>query len=147
MIRIDVLLRIVLATVFAAAGVMKGLDPSAFAFALARLRLLPAAAIGPAAILIPWMELVAAAALLLPSWRRAGLALAGSQLVAYTVVLAVAFGRGTASGCACFGESEGVLARVDVALARNVLLLAATAFLLFRPSRGPGSPESLPPAR
>ncbi|HEX7899566.1 MAG TPA: MauE/DoxX family redox-associated membrane protein [Planctomycetota bacterium] len=115
------------AAVFLAAGLLKIWDPAGFAFAIARLRILPHALIGPAAILLPWVEVVAAAAILArPPWRAAGKGIVAALLIAFTAALAVAAIRG-GSSCGCFGVEGGFFSRLDVGLARNVLLLALLA--------------------
>ena len=120
-----------LGLVFVAAGILKVADPLAFALSLARL--VPPGAVGPLAIVLPWIEIAAGAALLaLPSYRGAALAILITLLVTFTVALAVGSGP-----CGCFG-TVGLLARRDVGLGRNVLLLAAAAWLTYR-SR-PASP-------
>lgn len=117
----------VVAAVFLAAGLLKIWDPGGFAFSIARLRILPHALIGPAAILLPWVEVVAAAAILArPPWRAAGKGIVAALLIAFTAALAVAMIRG-GSSCGCFGVEGGFLSRLDVGLARNVLLLALLA--------------------
>ena len=62
MTRTDRALQIVLAIAFLAAGVLKILDPATFAVSIARLRMVPMAIVGPVAILLPWIEVMAAAA-------------------------------------------------------------------------------------
>lgn len=136
------------AAVFLGAGLLKVWDPPGFALSIARLGVLPEAAIGLAAIVLPWIELLAAVALLArPAWRGAGRALIGILLVAFTLALAAAVVRGGAStACGCFGVEGGVLARADVGLVRNMLLLALLAPGLRRRSGPPPAPpgSSLP---
>lgn len=142
LIRIDLPARIVLAAVFLAAGALKIADPMAFAVSLARLRILPGAAIGPVAILLPWIEVVAAAALFVPSLRDAALKLLLGLLGAFTLILLAAIARGTGSACGCFGSGDGFLHRTDVALVRNVILIALAAVLLRRRPTSPAGPAS-----
>jgi hypothetical protein len=116
---------VILAAAFLGAGAVKIADPAAFAVSIARLRVVPDVLLGPAAILVPWLELTAAAALFSRPFRPAALALLLAMLGAFTALLAAGWARG-ASSCGCFGMS----ARIDLALGRNVLLIAVAAYLL-----------------
>jgi len=113
------------ALVLGAAGLLKLADPSGFALAIARLRVIPDVLLAPAAVLIPGWELAAAVALFLrPPWRDAGRALAAGLLLAFTAALGIAWLKGGgATSCGCFGVEGGVWARVDVGFVRNLLLL------------------------
>ena len=64
MSRIDRGLEIALGLVFLAAGVLKIADPAGFAVSLALMKTLPAFLLGPVAILLPWVEVVAGLALI-----------------------------------------------------------------------------------
>jgi uncharacterized membrane protein YphA (DoxX/SURF4 family) len=134
--------QIVLALAFVAAGVLKIVDPPAFALSIARLRLAPETTIGALAIILPWLEVVSGAALFLPKFRPAALYLLASLLLVFTGVLGIALLRGTAASCGCFGSGDAFLNRTDVALARNVVLLAAAGFLLVRKPTSPAAPAS-----
>ena len=142
MTRIDRAVPIVLGIVFAAAGILKIVDPSAFAISIARLRIVPMAVVGPTAILVPWIELVAAAALFLPKYRDAAMKLLLAMLGLFTAVLAVALAKGTAASCGCFGKADGILSRADVALVRNVVLIALAAWAVRRRTTSPAAPAS-----
>lgn len=131
------------ALVFLAAAALKIWDPPGFALAIARLQVAPRALIGPAAILLPWIELAAAVALLWPSWRSSGRVLAGALLALFSVVLAVALVQGRASSCGCFGVDGGFFSRLDVGLLRNLLLGGLLALSCRR--SGPASPASATP--
>jgi hypothetical protein len=140
--RSDRAAQIVLALAFAAAGVLKILDPAAFALSVARLRLAPGATLGAIAIILPWLEVVGSVALFLPKFRTAALTLLSSLLFVFTGVLGIALVRGTAASCGCFGSADGFLNRADVALGRNAVLLALAGFLLLRRTTSPASPAS-----
>ena len=73
--RINRLAPYVLGLVFVATGILKILDPAAFAFSVARLRIVPMAMVGPIAILLPWIELVAGVALFIPKLQISALKL------------------------------------------------------------------------
>jgi putative oxidoreductase len=134
--------RAVLATLFLVAGFLKVLDPLGFALAIARMQILPRGVIGPAAITLPWVEIVAGGALLgLPSFRSAALALLATLLAAFTAALLIVLARGTSSSCGCFGVEGGFLGRTEVALVRNLILGALIGFLATSSRRSrPASP-------
>jgi uncharacterized membrane protein YphA (DoxX/SURF4 family) len=139
--RTDRLLLIALGLAFFAAGAAKICDPAAFAVSIARLRIVPMPVVGSAAILLPWIELVAAAALLLPRFRRPALQLLSGMLVVFTAVLGIGLLRGAAS-CGCFGGSDLFFNRPEVALVRNVVLIAIAVVLLRRKPTSPAAPAS-----
>jgi hypothetical protein len=131
------------AGVFVAAGAMKAAAPADLALSIARLQLLPRGAVGAAAILLPWLEIVAGIAFLaVPSRRAAARVLLTGMLVGFSAALVAAMARGL-STCGCFGTEGGFLERPPVALVRNALLLAA---LWLTGRAGPASPASGRPA-
>lgn len=133
---------VLLAAVFAAAGVLKILDPLSFATLIAKLRLLPMTAVGAVAIVLPWIELVAAAALFVPAYRGPSLRLILGLLLAFTPPLVFGLASGKITSCGCFGSGDGFLNRADVAVARNLILLALAAILLRRKPTSPAGPAS-----
>lgn len=140
--RSERIVRIALAALFGAAGLLKIADPTAFALSMARLGTVPRGILGPVAIVLPWIEVVTAAALFIPPYRRAALALLLGLLVGFTGVLVASLAGGRHSGCGCFGSADGVLGRTDVAVARNAVLLAMALFLARRKTTSPASPAS-----
>jgi uncharacterized membrane protein YphA (DoxX/SURF4 family) len=135
-------LRIVLAIAFLAAGVLKIVDPATFAVSIARLRMIPMAAVGAVAILLPWIEVVAAVALFVPKYRGPAVRLVLALLGVFTLILGIALLRGTAGSCGCFGKGDGVLNRADVAVVRNAVLIALAVVLIRRKPTSPASPAS-----
>ena len=143
MTRTERIALIVLGAVFLAAGLLKVLDPHAFAVSIARLRIVPMALVGPLAILLPWVEIVGAVALALPRYRDAALKLLLGMLAVFTAVLGIGLLRG-ATSCGCFGKADSVLNRPEVALARNVLLIALSVLAIRRKATSPAAPASSP---
>ena len=131
MTRTDRILLAVVGLTFLVAGAAKVVDPAAFAISVARLRIVPMALVGPVAILVPWIEIVAAAALALPDFRRPALQLLLGMLSLFSVVLAAGLLRG-ATACGCFGSSDLFLNRPEVAAGRNAILIAMAVALLVR---------------
>lgn len=145
--RIDRLLELALGLAFVAAGLLKVLDPAEFAVSIAKVRLLPSGLIGAAAILLPWVEIVAGLALVATRrYRDAAAWLILGLLGVFTAVLIVSMARGTAGSCGCFGSGVAFLNRPDVGLIRNLVLITAAAALVLRPRKptsdrsGPASP-------
>lgn len=144
--RIDRILEVALGAAFALAGGLKVLGPSDFAGSLASLNLVPSVLLGPVAILLPWVELVAGVALLLTRrYRDAATALILGMLAIFTLVLGVELARGRTGSCGCFGTPIGFLDRPDVGLVRNLILTAVAATLAARKRKptsreGPASP-------
>lgn len=110
---------LLLAALFAWAGIAKALRPSATRAGFVRLGVPAAAA---AARVAPLGEL--GLAVLLLTRPRAGAFAALAALAAFSLVLARAVARGTTRGCACFGPG-GESARLSTALLRNGLLALA----------------------
>ncbi len=95
---------LLVAAVFLLASVPKIMNPAGFASAVYQMNLLPGVLVNPVAIYLPWIEFVAACALVIvPPARRGALALLGFLLAAFTLALMVNFLRGTAMSCGCFG--------------------------------------------
>jgi uncharacterized membrane protein YphA (DoxX/SURF4 family) len=140
-IRIDRSLQIVLGLTLLAAGALKILDPRPFAVSIARIGV-PAWTVGPAAILLPWVEVVCGLALLATRrYRDAAEVLTLGLLIAFTGTLAL----GKAESCACFGSHAGWMGHPAVGLARNAVLIAIAAVLILRRRKttsraGPASP-------
>lgn len=147
MTRIDRVLEVVLGLAFLAAGGLKVLDPAAFALSLAATRLLPPLAVGAAAILLPWVEIVSGLALLLTRrYRDAATVLILGLLTLFTAVLGAELARGASGPCGCFGEGVAFLNRPDVGLVRNLLLMAAAATLVVRRRKATSRGEPASPA-
>jgi uncharacterized membrane protein YphA (DoxX/SURF4 family) len=128
------LARWALAGIFLAAAVPKILDPSGFAADISHFVVLPDRLVNPLAIALPWMEAVAALALLSGFAAEGALLLINLLMAVFLAALAQAWIRGLDINCGCFGHSE---ARGDVALSflRDLGFLALgllAAWLRFR---------------
>lgn len=110
---------LLLAALFAWAGIAKALRPAAAKSGFVRLGVPAAAA---AARVVPLGELGLAVLLLVRP--RAGALAALAALAVFSAVLARAVARGATRGCACFGPG-GESARLSTALLRNGLLALA----------------------
>ena len=102
------LCRGLLAIILIQAGVSKMLDPAGFALSIHRYQLLPVWTESPAAILVPWLEVVLGVALLTPRrWRLAAAVLTLGLLLSFTAMLAWAWFHNLNISCGCSGSSGG----------------------------------------
>ena len=108
--------------VFAVAGLAKIGNPAAFAEDIHNFRMIPVALENLVAVALPWIEIVAAVALVLGVRARPAAVLSAGLMAVFTVAVIVAMGRGLDIECGCFGTSDG--ARVGLRkIAENVGLL------------------------
>ena len=124
--------QIVIGLVFLAAGLAKVGDASSFALQIRHYRLVPFGLENLLAVTLPWIELLAALAILLRLHPRAGSAVGAGFMVLYVVVVAVAVARGLDIECGCFGTADA--GRVGVAkLLENAGLLAVSVLGCMKP--------------
>ncbi len=136
--RLQLVARIFLAALFIYAGLPKILAPQAFALVVFRFHLLPDDLINTVALLLPWLEIFAAFALLLPSWRRAGMLWLTIMLGIATAALAISLVRGLDIDCGCFTLQPGRSHIGWWSLARNAALIALTLWAGWsKPARAP----------
>lgn len=99
---LSIRVQLALGALFAAASIPKIADPPAFAHMVYNYRLLPGAAVNAVAIVLPWVELAAGAALLFGFWKRAAAGIAGALLLVFIAALSVNLARGNPVNCGCF---------------------------------------------
>lgn len=97
--------RLGLAGLFLYTGATKALDPGLLAQDIANYRVLPEALVGPTALLLPALELAAAAGLLLRSYAGGAALLTGLMLLAFAGAMGQARLRGIDLDCGCFGTA------------------------------------------
>jgi uncharacterized membrane protein YphA (DoxX/SURF4 family) len=96
--------RLVLGGLFLYAGVVKVLEPLDFAQNIRNYRLVGQALSFAAAIVLPWIEILAGACLVAGFWRRGAALIASGLLVFFIVLTAVTMARGLDVDCGCFGS-------------------------------------------
>lgn len=118
---------------FLYASLDKLAHPAAFAQSIANYRLVPMPLLHPFAWLLPVVEAVVGAALVV-GWQRRGAALlAVGMLVMFTVAIGAALARGLDISCGCFQTEGGHGVGRDL-IVRDILLLAAALVPLLAPS-------------
>jgi hypothetical protein len=127
-------LRLALAAIFAFAAYSKLRHPwVVFAMSIDSYQVLPEWAVLTVARVLPWSELFLAVLLGIGIWLRYTSLAAAAVLGLFFVMMLIAYGRGLAIDCGCFGFGEQLSART---LTRDGLFLAAAftlAFLAARP--------------
>lgn len=119
-------LRLILGGTFLVAGGLKIADPAKFALAVENYRLLPRELINLAAIVIPWLEVVAGLFVLAGVWLRAAALLITSLTMLFAVVIGSALARGLNIECGCFGTLGGRhIGLVNLAIDATLFCLAA----------------------
>ena len=119
-----VLLAWATAGVFLYSGAIKVWDPRTFAEDVANYRMLPPFAVALTAAVLPWCEILAGAALVVPRWRRAGALLAAGMAVMFIIAVVTAMIRGLDISCGCFGAGSHAAGLQTLGL--DLLILAAT---------------------
>ena len=102
------LAQLALAGVFVSAGVLKLADMEQTRSAVEGYRLLPAWAVWPAALLLPWAEIAGGAGLWVPWLQPAARRLLAVLLLLFLVAIVAAWGRGLDIRCGCFGGTDAV---------------------------------------
>lgn len=95
--------QIALGAVFIAAALPKLADPPGFVKSIWLYQLFPAWSIHPAALVIPWLELLCGLALCLGLWARAATGWIAALLLAFIAALSINLARHHPVDCGCFG--------------------------------------------
>ena len=98
--------QIAMGLVFAWAALAKLGDLREFANQVHNFRMVPIFAENVIALSLPWIELVAALALILNIRARSGAVVVTGLLAVFTVAIVVALMRGLDIECGCFGTSD-----------------------------------------
>ncbi|HEX2854147.1 MAG TPA: MauE/DoxX family redox-associated membrane protein [Opitutaceae bacterium] len=126
MIRLlDLLARVILAALFLYAGIMKLRDPAGFAEELENYRLISGRVATSAGYLVPWLEILAAAALLTKPLRLGGWLASVALSAGFTAFVVSAWMRGLDISCGCFGSSDSTVGLTAAARAAGIFIVAA----------------------
>jgi uncharacterized membrane protein YphA (DoxX/SURF4 family) len=96
--------RIVLGGLFVYAGVVKVVDPLGFAQDIRNYRLVGQTLSFIAAVVLPWLEILAGAFLIAGVWRRGAALVITGLLVFFIVLTLITMARGLDVDCGCFGS-------------------------------------------
>jgi putative oxidoreductase len=133
--------QLALGAIFVAAAIPKILDPPSFAHMIYNYRLLPASLVNVAALVMPWIELLAGLALILGVWTAAARTLIATMLVVFIVAIGINLARGNAIDCGCFDVSaagktvEQRIADMRFVIVRDLAMLLMVAQLWYASSQ------------
>ncbi|MEK7824603.1 MAG: MauE/DoxX family redox-associated membrane protein [Candidatus Eisenbacteria bacterium] len=126
------LAQVAVGLLFLAAALAKIGDAGAFARQIHYYRLLPFGLENLLAITLPWIELLAALAILLRLRPQAGSVVVAGLMALFVAVVAAAVVRGLDIECGCFGTADAGSVGV-VKLLENLGLLALAVIASLRP--------------
>ena len=116
------------AAVFFVAAYGKILDPVTFFEAIRAYRVIEGPLIGHAVWGLIGLEIIVATALLVPSYRKAAMLIAGAMLVFFMIAVASAKLRGIEVPCGCFGSIPQTAEPAGASVIRNSILLGVLLF-------------------
>jgi uncharacterized membrane protein YphA (DoxX/SURF4 family) len=123
--------RIVLGITFVYASIHKILDPAAFAAAVYNYQILPGSLVNLTALVLPWLELIAGAMLILNVWMPGAVTVVTGLLAVFAGALVFNMARGLDIGCGCFTTASAENDMTLLMVARDGVLLVLSLFLLF----------------
>lgn len=130
---ITLALRVFIGGYFLYAAVPKIAEPLAFATSISHYHLMPDFMVNGYALVIPWLELLAGAALV-AGWRiRTSALLCGIMLVMFTAAVAWAVTQGLQIDCGCFGSQGGEEVSWEK-VGKNTLMILACALMVWKPA-------------
>ena len=129
--------RLVVGTVWIWAGAAKVLDPAQSVIAVRAYQLLPGSLAQPVGQLLPVVEVVVGAMLVLGLLTRGAAVISSLLFVAFIIGIASVWARGLSIDCGCFGGGgydPDAASRYPWEIARDVGLLLLSLFLVWLPS-------------
>ena len=133
--RVVFVVRVALGVMFVAAGALKIGHADVFASEIAGFQLLPFPLIAPLALLLPFVEVLLGAYLIVGLFTRFAAGFAAFQLAVFSLAIASAAARGLHASCGCFGPSDQTTTSWGEAARDGVLVVVA----LFVAWRAPGA--------
>ncbi|HEY3263010.1 MAG TPA: MauE/DoxX family redox-associated membrane protein [Pseudonocardiaceae bacterium] len=133
---VGTLARVGLAAVWLISGGLKAADPSQTYLTVSAFDVLPAAAVGPVAAALPFVELAIGVLLLVGFGVRPAAVASTVLLVAFVAGVGQAWARGLSIDCGCFGGGGPVdpsRTRYPQELARDLGFLLLAVWLVVRP--------------
>jgi uncharacterized membrane protein YphA (DoxX/SURF4 family) len=127
-------LRIVVGAIFFYGGFISIQSPTEFADSIAAYDLLPALTINSAALVIPPLEMIIGALLVVGRPRRVAVFSGLVLTIIFAIALTSALARGLVIDCGCFGHGSPSRMKMWIALGRD-LFLGGLLVMLYRNER------------
>jgi uncharacterized membrane protein YphA (DoxX/SURF4 family) len=145
---VSIVIRVALGALFIYSAWPKIADPPAFAQMLSNYRLLPGALVNPAALVLPWLEMVAGICLVAGIMRRGAALWIAAMLVVFIGALTINIARDVAVDCGCFSVTASqkshaeLITSMKLDVVRDLGMLLMALFTLFFPLSG-SDPENI----
>lgn len=133
---VGTLLRLGIGGIWLVAGALKLPDPAASVRAVRAYELLPEIVVPTVGHLLPLIEVAVGACLIAGVFVRASSVASALLFAAFIIGIATAWARGLQIDCGCFGGGgfdPDAASKYPVDIARDLALLAASAWLVWRP--------------
>lgn len=125
---LHLVIRLIMGMLFLYAGIGKILDPFGFAASIYNYKLFPGPIIGLVAVILPWFETLAGAALVLGVKAKGGAMAISGLLVLFISLITISAIRGLDVECGCFSGVERTVGWL--AIMEDTFMLAGAMFLL-----------------
>lgn len=123
------IIRVILAALFIYAGVIKALDPAGLLADIEGYRLVPYSVAWVGAYYLPYVEILAGVALLIPRFSEVSGWLIFLLMSVFLIAILSAWARGLNISCGCFGEALSSNSYVWLVI-RDLVLLAGAAYII-----------------
>ena len=128
---VTVVIRIALGAVFLFSCAGKIAAPAAFAAIVTSYQLLPPPLVSATAVVFPWIEAVCGLALVFGRLEKGAALLINLMMVVFTGLILYNGYRGLNIACGCFSLAANDPSNIAVNTLRNLVILAAGAWVLF----------------
>lgn len=130
---INLIIRLVVGTVFIFTGISKIVSPSLFAKDISNYAMLPTQLVNLMAIILPWIELVSGILFIVGIKIKANLILIAGMLLMFNIAVATAWARGLDINCGCFSDVASQKVGIQK-LSENFAMLAGLTFMFIFPN-------------
>ena len=127
---VSVVVRVALGAVFIYSAWPKIADPPAFVQMVSNYKLLPDSLVSPAALVLPWLEMIAGTCLVAGIMRRAAALWVVVLLVLFVGALGINIARDVAVDCGCFSVTASQKSHAELIASMKLDILRDLGMLL-----------------